>query len=77
MPADLVWLHAVGALLLAMMSEVVYASCIGLMGGAVVGFLSGYARAVQVSGSCSGACLYDEFPTNVLSLVGKLLCKMT
>lgn len=46
--ADLLWFHALSALLVGMLSEVAYAALIGLTGGAAFGFLSGYARALQV-----------------------------
>lgn len=47
--AELLWCQAVGALVVGMLSELVYTSVLGLLGGAAYGFCLGYAQAVKGS----------------------------
>ncbi len=47
--AELLWCQAVGALVVAMLSELVYTSVLGALGGAAVGFATGYVGAMRAS----------------------------
>ncbi|KAF8061064.1 alpha-glucosidase [Scenedesmus sp. PABB004] len=47
--AELIWCQAVGALFVGMLSELVYTSILGLLGGAAYGFCTGYVGAVKGS----------------------------
>lgn len=53
--AELLWLQAVSALLLGFLSELVYATALGAVGGAALGFGAGYVRALQASAGLAAA----------------------
>jgi hypothetical protein len=53
--AELLWLQAVSALLFGFLSELVYASALGAVGGAALGFAAGYVRALQASAGLAAA----------------------
>ncbi|KAI8469066.1 MAG: hypothetical protein J3K34DRAFT_424983 [Monoraphidium minutum] len=52
--AELLWCQAVGALLVGMVSEVVYCSVLGGLGGLAYGFASGYVAAIRGSARLVG-----------------------
>jgi uncharacterized membrane protein len=47
--AELLWCQAVGALLVGMLSELVYTSVLGMLGGLAYGFCRGYVSAIKQS----------------------------
>ncbi|KIY96862.1 hypothetical protein MNEG_11100 [Monoraphidium neglectum] len=52
--AELLWCQAVGALLVGMVSEIVYCSVLGGLGGLAYGFATGYVSAIRGSARLAG-----------------------
>lgn len=47
--AEMIWCQAVGALFVGMLSELVYTSILGMLGGLAYGFCTGYVGAIKGS----------------------------
>ncbi|WIA23404.1 hypothetical protein OEZ85_000161 [Tetradesmus obliquus] len=81
--AEMIWCQAVGALFVGMLSELVYTSILGLLGGLAYGFCTGYVGAIKgsvrlLSGvSCkaatAAACLAVRMLRGALGLLVRVL----
>jgi hypothetical protein len=47
--AEIIWINGFGALLAVMLSQIIYTSAAGLLGGMLLGFCTGYVRTLTTS----------------------------